>query len=42
MGIMVSFVPKQGFKMRHTMTDLEDKLSKMYEETEREVSLFYQ
>lgn len=40
MGIMVSFVSKQGSKMRHTITDLEDKLSKMYEETEREVSLF--
>ena len=40
---MFFFVQKQGSNMRHTIEELEDKLtiaSEKYEETEREVSLF--
>ena len=43
MTIIVFFVPKQGSKMRHTIKELEDKLSTVtekYEECERDVSLF--
>ena len=41
---MFFFVQKQGSNMRHTIEELEDKLtiaSEKYEETEREVSLFW-
>ena len=43
MHVFFLFVQKQGSKMRHTIKELEDKLtiaSEKWEETERVVSLF--